>query len=95
MPILSPLAINEHTAKDFFAFVQEISKTDCNYVMVSLDVESLFTNMSLEGAIENCVNDFFLINLKLIICLNRMYMTYCQLQQKNRFLFLTTVFIVK
>ena len=45
LPILSPLAINEYTVKDSFAFSKEITKTDCNYGMASLDVESLFTNI--------------------------------------------------
>ena len=38
---------------------------------------------------------FSLKNLKLIFCLDRMYMAYCHLQQKNSFLFLTKIFIVK
>ena len=41
VPILSPLAINEYMVKDSFALAKEITKTDCNYVMASLDVESL------------------------------------------------------
>ena len=47
MPILSPLTINEYTAKDSFAVAKEITKTDFKYVMASLDVESLFTNIPL------------------------------------------------
>ena len=57
VPILSPLAINEYTVKDSFAFAKEITKTNCNYVMAILDVESLFTNISLEETIENCLHD--------------------------------------
>ena len=59
VPILSPLAINEYTVKDSFAFPKEITKTDCNCVMASLDVQSLFTNIPIEETIENCVNDLF------------------------------------
>ena len=59
VPILSPLTANEYTVKDSFAFAKEITKTDFNYVMASLDVESLVTNMPLEETIENCVNDLF------------------------------------
>ena len=59
VPILSPLVINEYVVKDSFAFVKEITKTNCNYFMASLDVESLFTNIPLEKTIENCVNDLF------------------------------------
>ena len=58
--ILSPLTINEYTVKDsFFPFAKEITKSDGNYVIASLDVESLFTNIPLEETIENCVNDLF------------------------------------
>ena len=59
VPILSPLAINEYTVKDSFAFAKEVTKIDCNYVMASLGVESLFTYISLEETIENCVNDLY------------------------------------
>ena len=65
MLILSPLAISEYTFQGSFAFVKEITKTDCNYVMASLDIESLFTNIPLEETIENCVNDLFLDKSKI------------------------------
>ena len=35
------------------------SMTDYNYVMASVDVESLFTNIPLEEMIENSVSDLF------------------------------------
>ena len=38
VPILSPLSINEYTAKDSFAFPKEIIKTDCKYVMAFLPI---------------------------------------------------------
>ena len=59
VPILSPLATNKYTVKDSLAFAKEIAKTDCNYIMGSLDVEILFTSIPLEETIENCVNDLF------------------------------------
>ena len=58
-PILSPLTINQYTVNDSFTFAKEITKTDCNYVLANLDVESLFTNIPLEETIENCINDLF------------------------------------
>ena len=57
VPILCPLAINEYTVKDSFAFAKEITKANYNYIMASLDVASLFTNIFLEETIENCIND--------------------------------------
>ena len=59
LPILSPLTINEYTVKDSFVFAKEITKTDCKYIVASLDVESLFTNIPLRKTIESCVNDLF------------------------------------
>ena len=51
MSILSPLAIKEYTVKDSFVFAKEITKTDCNYFMASLDVGSLFANIPFEETI--------------------------------------------
>ena len=48
VPISSPLAINECTVKDTFAFAKENNKTDCEYFKASSDVEILFINISLE-----------------------------------------------
>lgn len=40
--ILPPSTTYEFTAKNSFAFANEITNTDSNYVIASLDVESLF-----------------------------------------------------
>ena len=42
------LPITKYTVKDSFALAKEIIKTDCDYVMASLDVEGLFTNIPFE-----------------------------------------------
>ena len=42
VPILSPLAINKYTVKDSFAFAKDITKTDCYYVMASLEMLKVF-----------------------------------------------------
>ena len=39
------LTTYEYTIKHTFAFPQEITKTDCNYVMASLDGESPFKDL--------------------------------------------------
>ena len=59
VPILFSLTINKYTVKDSFKFAKEITKTDCDYVMASLDVERLVTNIPSEETIVNCVNDLF------------------------------------
>ena len=70
MALLSPLTINKYTVKYSFAFSKEITKNDCNYVMAnyvmaSLEVESLFIIIPLEETIGNCVNDLFFDNSKI------------------------------
>ena len=54
---MEPLTHNEFTVKDSFSFAKEITKYDSSLFMVSLDVESLFTNVPLKETINNCVND--------------------------------------
>ena len=93
-PILSPLAINEYTVKDSFAFAKEITKTDCNYVMTSLDVESLFTNIPLEETIENCINDLLFDKSK-IDSLTKQDVYDLSAAAKESLLFWTTIFMVK
>ena len=55
LPILKPLTENEYTVHDSCSFASEVSKLN-----VSLDVESLFTNIPLEETIDNITNDLFL-----------------------------------
>ena len=43
-------------------FAEEVVKFDANYIIASLDVESLFTNIPLHETIENCINDLFANN---------------------------------
>ena len=57
IPILEPLNHNEFTAKDFFSFAKEIAKHDSFLFMVSLDIESLFTNIALKETRNKCNSD--------------------------------------
>ena len=63
IPFLEPLTHNEFTVKDSFSFAKEITKYDSSLFMASLDVESLFTNISSKETINNCVNDLHNKNL--------------------------------
>ena len=58
-PILSPLTTNEFTVKNSLDFAEEVVNYDHKFYMASLNVNSLFTNMSLEETINNSVNDLF------------------------------------
>ena len=56
---MSSLTINQFTMKNYFDFAEEVVNYDHNLYMASLDVELLFTNISLEETIKNCVNNLF------------------------------------
>ena len=56
IPVLEPLTHNKFTFKDSFNFAKEITTYDSSFYMDSLDVESLFTNIPLNEAINNCVS---------------------------------------
>ena len=59
VPILSCLTINEFTVKDSFSFAKEIVEQDSNFYMGSVDVDSLFTNIPLEEAINICTESIY------------------------------------
>ena len=59
VPILNPLTKNEYTVKDSFQFAEEICEQDPTLTMGSLDVDSLFTNIPLDEAIDICINQLF------------------------------------
>ena len=61
--ILETLTHNEFTFEDSFSFAKEITKLDSSFFMASIDVESLFTNIPLKKAINNCVSDLHNKNL--------------------------------
>ena len=57
--VLEPLANNKYTVKDSFNFAAKIVEQDSSNFLGSLDIGSLFTNISLEETIE-----FFMIEKK-------------------------------
>ena len=61
--ILSPLTVNDYAVKDSFTFAKEVINFDHNLLMASLDVESLFTNISIDETIKNKVDDLFSSNM--------------------------------
>ena len=52
LAFLTPLTQNEYTFTDSFHFIKEICKQDPNLYMASLDVDSLFTNISMNEIID-------------------------------------------
>ena len=58
VPILKPLTTNEFTVNDLFYFADEIVDQQ-NDLFMGLDVDSLFTNISLEETIEICITELF------------------------------------
>ena len=57
--ILKSLTSNEHSVKESFAFAEEIVEQDSEVFMGILDVDSHFTNIPLEEAIDICTNTLF------------------------------------
>ena len=58
-PFLTPLTKHEHTVTDSFHFAEEICKQNPNLYMASLDVDSLFTNISLDKTIDICIDSLY------------------------------------
>ena len=59
VPVLSDITQNEFTVKDSFTFVDEILTQNSDLYMASLDVDALFTNISLDETIDICIKKFF------------------------------------
>ena len=57
VPLLKPSTSNNYTVKGSFDFAKDISQQSSKLFMASLDVNSLFTSMSLDKIIEICVNE--------------------------------------
>ena len=56
---LKPFTSNNYTVKDSFDFAKDITQQSSKLFMASLDVDSLFTNVSLDETIETCANKLF------------------------------------
>ena len=57
--LLKPFTTNQYTTKDSFAFATDINLQDSSLYMSSLDVDSLFTNISLKEVIKICSSLLF------------------------------------
>ena len=62
VPLLRHLTSNEFTFKDSFEFSKIICEQNFGLFMASLDVNSLFINVSLKETINICVNELFKSN---------------------------------
>ena len=59
LKFLTPSTANEYTVIDSFHFAEEICQQDSNLHMVSLDVDSLFTNIPLDETIDICADNLY------------------------------------
>ena len=58
--MLEPLAAtNEYTIKDSFTFAGELQSFVSKFLMVSLDIELLFTSIPLQETTDLCVENSF------------------------------------
>lgn len=62
VPLLTPIAYSEHTVSDVFQFAKEMQqRTDMSHtLLVSLDIESLFTNVPVAETIDIILSKLFL-----------------------------------
>ena len=63
-PVLEPITTNVYAIRNNFEFSKEIADQDPGLFMASLDVGSLFTNISLEETISVCCDALFSNNAK-------------------------------
>ena len=59
MPILEPLTTSKYTVKNLFNFATEIVEQNSRNFIGSLDIDSLFANISLKECIEIGTNSLF------------------------------------
>ena len=59
VPILKPLTTNDYTLKDTFEFSRDILDQTPNLFMASLDVDSLFANITLDETINIIIEKLF------------------------------------
>ena len=86
VPILKSLTSNVYTVKDSFDFAEEIVEQDFEFVMGSLDVDSLFTNTPLEATVDICAMTPF-VNMEKVGLSKIGFKELYLLLQKNPILF--------
>ena len=80
--VLEPLTNSEFTTKDSFTFAEKLQSFDSKLVMASFDVESSFTNISLQETIDLCVENLFQDRTYVD---NLLRDTFCELLSKTIF----------
>ena len=84
--MLTPFILTDYFTQDSFSFVKEVQEvSDSDYLMVSYDVCSLFTNIPLNETIDLAVDIIFDNNQKLNI-------TKPQLKKTFHFCYITNSF---
>ena len=56
---MNSITHNEFTVKDMFCFAKKIVEQDSSFVIGCLDVDSLFTNVTLDETIGICTNTIY------------------------------------
>ena len=57
--LLKPLTNNEYTIKDSFSFAKEVFQFDASLFIVSFDIKSLFSNITLTETLNLCVQNLY------------------------------------
>ena len=94
VPLLRHLTSNEFTLKDSFEFAKIICQQDAGLFITSLDVDSLFTNITLEETINICVNDLFRSNSSIYGLNERQIMEMLSLTTKESIILFDMAFYI-
>ena len=87
VPILASLTSNQYTVLNSTEFARQISAIDNadQYYMVSLDIQSLFTNIPLQETIEIAINALFLNATQVMGLPKDLFKTLLELASMNTF----------
>ena len=86
--LLSPLVPNDYSCKDTFSFVSQIKNTNISRkFLVSYDVTSLFTNISLQETIDIAINLIFNHNPNLNITKKELKKLFLFATSQTHFIF--------
>ena len=70
VPVIEPITKNNFTAKNRFEFSKEICEQNSEYLLASLDIEFLFTNIPLEETDKVCC-DLLYKNQELLLNISK------------------------
>ena len=90
VPILKDLTSNKYSVKDSFDFAKEILQQNSDCFMASLDITSLFTNISLDETINICLKSHLIKSNVFEDLIELVLRNFCGLLRKSHFSFINS-----